>query len=257
MRKIEVTIDSHQALLTINNPPANTWDGASLTLLRDTVAELNDSREIYALVLTGQGDKFFSAGADLNMFADGDMANARRMAVEFSSAFETLSQFRGVSIAAINGFAMGGGLEAAMCCDIRIVESQAQMGLPEATVGLLPGGLGTQHLSWLVGEGWAKRMILLGERVDAETAKAIGLVEEVVPTGESLSRAREMATMAENQSPTSIAACKHLIQSARHRAMSEGYILERDAFVDLFSTEDQKEGVNAFLEKRKPAWKNS
>ena len=84
MRKIEVTIDSHQALLTINNPPANTWDAANLTLLRDTVAELNDNREIYALVLTGQGDKFFSAGADLNMFADGDMANARRMAVEFS-----------------------------------------------------------------------------------------------------------------------------------------------------------------------------
>ena len=106
MRKIEVRIDGHQALLTINNPPANTWDGTSLTLLRDTVAKLNDNREIYALVLTGQGDKFFSAGADLNMFADGDMANARRMAVEFSSAFETLSQFRGVSIAAINGFAM-------------------------------------------------------------------------------------------------------------------------------------------------------
>ena len=121
MRKIEVTIDSHQALLTINNPPANTWDAASLTLLRDTVAELNDNREIYALVLTGQGDKFFSAGADLNMFADGDMANARRMAVEFSSAFETLSQFRGVSIAAINGFAMGGGLEAAMCCDLSLI----------------------------------------------------------------------------------------------------------------------------------------
>ena len=257
MSKIDVTIEGHQALLTINNPPANTWDGESLPLLRDTIAEMNENREVYSLVLTGEGEKFFSAGADLNMFADGDIANARRMAVEFGSAFETLSQFRGVSIAAINGFAMGGGLEAAMCCDIRVAESQAQMGLPEATVGLLPGGLGTQHLSWLVGEGWAKRMILLGERVDAETAKAIGLVEEVVPTGESLKRAQEMATMVENQSPMSIAACKNLIQSARHRAMSDGYILERDSFVNLFSTDDQAEGVNAFLEKRKPAWKNS
>ena len=100
--------------------------------------KLNDERDIYALVMTGAGEKFFSAGADLNLFADGDPDNARRMAVFFGEAFEALADFRGVSIAAVNGFAMGGGLEVAMACDIRIAEEQAKMALPEARVGLLP-----------------------------------------------------------------------------------------------------------------------
>ena len=121
-------------------------------------------------MVTGEGEKFFSAVADLKLFADGDKALAREMARRFGEAFETLSQFRGVSIAAINGYAMGGGLECALACDIRIAETQAQMALPEAAVGLLPCAGGTQLLPLLVGEGWAKRMILCGERVTAETA---------------------------------------------------------------------------------------
>ena len=131
------------------------------------------------------------------------------------------------------------------------------MALPEGTVGLLPCGLGTQHLPWLVGEGWAKRMILCGERVDADTARTIGLVEEVVPKGESLERALALAESAGNQSPKSVAACKRLIMSARSGTMNDTFPVERDEFVALFSTEDQKEGVNAFLEKRRPEWKNA
>lgn len=152
---------------------------------------------------------------------------------------------------------MGGGLECAMSCDIRIAEAQAVMALPEATVGLLPSGLGTQHLPWLVGEGWAKRMILCGERIDAETAARIGLVEEVVGKGESLERAMQLAALTANQSPTSVTACKKLIMSARHKSMPDAFDDERTAFVDLFSTKDQKEGVNAFLEKRSPEWSNA
>ena len=129
------------------------------------------------------GRNSFLAGADLKLFADGDPATARTMAEYFGQAFETLADFRGVSIAAVNGFAMGGGLEVAMACDIRIAEEQAQMALPEARVGLLPCAGGTQRLSWLVGEGWAKRIILCGERINAATAERIGLVEEVVAKG--------------------------------------------------------------------------
>ena len=123
--KLLMEMRGHTALITINTPPANTWDEESLPRLGDLVEQLNEDNNCYSLVITGQGEKFFSAGADLNMFASGDKLVARDLATKFSAAFETLSQFRGVSIAAINGFAMGGGLECALACDIRIAESHA------------------------------------------------------------------------------------------------------------------------------------
>lgn len=254
--KVKAELRGHTALITIDNPAANTWDRDSLSALKALVEALNADRNIYALVVTGAGEKFFSAGADLKLFADGDAGKAGEMARYFGEAFETLADFRGVSIAAINGFAMGGGLEVALACDIRIAEEQAQMALPEAKVGLLPCAGGTQRLAWLVGEGWAKRMILCGERVDAGTAERIGLVEQVVGRGEALATALALAEQVAQQSPTSVGMCKRLIHSARDKALAEGLASERDLFVELFATEDQREGVNAFLEKRKPQWRN-
>ncbi len=254
--KLHVDIRAHTALITINNPPANTWDEESLPALKQVIENLNADKAIYALVITGQGSKFFSAGADLNLFADGDRARARKMARIFGEAFEALSQFRGVSIAAINGYAMGGGLECALACDIRIVEAQSQLALPEATVGLLPCAGGTQNLPWLVGEGWAKRMILCGERINAETAVQIGLAEEQVATGEAAQSALALAEKVARQSPSSVSLCKKLIMSARTNPLAQALPVEREYFVDLFDTEDQKEGVNAFLEKRAAQWKN-
>ncbi|MDQ1091071.1 enoyl-CoA hydratase/carnithine racemase [Xanthomonas sacchari] len=250
-------IDGHTAVVTLCNPPANTWTVHSLRALRELVGALDADRDIYALVLVGAGEKFFSAGADLNQFADGDKARARDVARRFGEAFEALSAFRGVSIAAINGYAMGGGLEVALACDLRIAEAQAQMALPEATVGLLPCAGGTQHLPRLVGEGWAKRMILLGERVDAETALRIGLVEEVVPSGQAQARARDWAAKAARQSPISVAAAKRLVQATRTQSHASALVSEREAFVDLFDSADQAEGVNAFLGKRAPEWRNA
>lgn len=254
---IQLEKREHIAILTINNPPANTWTADSLPALTNIVRELNEDKNIFALVVTGQGEKFFSAGADLKTFADGDKARANQMAQLFGEAFAALTAFRGVSIAAINGYAMGGGLECALACDIRIAEEHAQMALPEATVGLLPCAGGTQNLPWIVGEGWAKRMILCGERVKADKALQIGLVEEVVPSGKGLEKALELAEMACKQSPSSVARCKTLVMSSRDgRSHSDSWRMERELFVELFSTDDQKEGVNAFLEKRKPEWKN-
>lgn len=255
--KLKVEIHGHTAQVTIDNPGANTWDTESLPALKALIAKLNADDSIYALVLTGQGEKFFSAGADLKLFADGDPKTAQAMTQYFGEGFETLADFRGVSIAAINGFAMGGGLEVALACDLRIAETQAQMALPEAKVGLLPCAGGTQRLSWLVGEGWAKRMILCGERISAETALKIGLVEEVVGTGEALGAAMALAEQAAEQSPTSVRFCKELVHSGRDSVIAAGLQGERDKFVELFSTNDQREGVNAFLEKRKPVWTNS
>ncbi len=255
--KLGVEVRGHTALVTIDNPPANTWDAESLKGLEVLVDACTADKSIYAIVVTGRGEKFFSAGADLKLFADGDKGVAATMSVAFGSAFERLANFRGVTIAAINGFAMGGGLECALACDIRIAERQALMALPEATVGLLPCGGGTQNLAWLVGEGWAKRMILCGERIDAQDAVRIGLVEEVVEKGGALGQALKLAESAGRQSPPAVAACKALIQRAREGDISSAYASERESFVKLFDTQDQTEGVKAFLEKRKPVWKNA
>lgn len=258
MTYTNLSIERHQhtVQITLHNPPAHTWTEDSLAALTNLVHDLQQDRDVYALVLTGDGAKFFSAGADLKLFANGDKAVARRMAQRFGEAFEALAGFRGVTIAAINGYAMGGGLECALACDIRIAEEHAQLALPEASVGLLPCAGGTQNLARLVGEGWAKRMILCGERIGAAQALVIGLVEEVVPSGQGLSCALALAAKVARQSPSSVAACKTLIQAGRTLPTQHNLPLERERFVSLFDTEDQKEGVQAFLNKREASWKN-
>lgn len=253
---LDLTIDGHVAVITMNNLPANTWTAESLRGLAAMVEDLNANKSVYALVLRSASDKFFSAGADLKLFADGDKEVAAEMAHLFGRAFETLSDFRGVSIAAINGYAMGGGLEVALACDLRIAEEQAVMALPEAKVGLLPCAGGTQNLTHLVGEGWAKRMILCGEQLKADKAQSIGLVEEVVATGESAEAAMALARQVGNQSPQAVSYCKKLVQHCRHGAIKDGLGREREYFVKLFDGADQQEGVSAFLEKRQPKWQN-
>ncbi len=256
MSQLKLEKRGHTALITISNPPANTWTRETLTQLREAVRSLDQDKNIYALVITGEGQKFFSAGADLNLFASGDKSVASDMSRIFGEAFETLSAFRGVSIAAINGYAMGGGLEVALACDLRIAEEQAQMALPEAKVGLLPCAGGTQNLAWLVGEGWAKRMILCGERIGAAKALQIGLVEEVVAAGLALETALLLADKVAEQSPPAVTACKKLIQQGRSGSITAALPLERELFVGLFDTKDQVEGVSAFLQKRKANWVN-
>jgi enoyl-CoA hydratase/carnithine racemase len=249
-------IEGHTAFVTLDNPPANTWTPESLRSLEGLIGELNADRSVYAAVVTGQGEKFFSAGADLKSFQS-DKVLARHFVARFGAAFEALMNSRFVTIAAINGYAMGGGLECCLACDIRIAEAHAQMGLPEPAVGLLPSGCGTQNLPWLVGEGWAKRMILTNERVDAATALRIGLVQEVVAKGEGVQAATALAERVATLSPRAVEYCKGLIHNARNGIpRPAGLALERERFMDLFEHADQQEGVSAFLEKRKPSWKN-
>lgn len=254
---IRVERQGHVAVIRLCNPPAHAWTRRSAEALEARVTELSGDAGVYALVVTGDGDRFFSAGADLKAFSDGDRAAAQAMVRSIGAAFEALAAFRGVTIAAINGYAMGGGLECALACDLRIAEEHVQMALPEASVGLLPAAGGTQWLPWLVGEGWAKRMILCGERVDAARALAIGLVEEVVPRGRSLPAALALTARIALQSPGSVAACKALIQEARRCPPRHALAAERERFLDLFGTPDQAEGVRAFLERRQPRWRDA
>jgi enoyl-CoA hydratase/carnithine racemase len=253
---IHSRIEAHTAFITIDNPPANTWTPDGLRTLEALIGDLNGDRQVYAAVITGTGGKFFSAGADLKSFS-ADKVLARHFIARFGATFDALMNARFVTIAAINGYAMGGGLECCLACDIRIAEAHAQMGLPEPAVGLLPAGTGTQNLPWLVGEGWAKRMILTNERVDAATALRIGLVQEVVEKGNALEAATAMAERVSTLSPRAVEYCKSLIHNARNGIPRRaGLALERERFMDLFDHGDQAEGVNAFLEKRKPEWKN-
>jgi enoyl-CoA hydratase/carnithine racemase len=255
---IECTIADSVAEIVLNNPAANTFTAEGLDQLRELIAGLNGDARVRAAVITGAGEKFFCAGADLKQFADGDKVRARAVAQRFGATFEALQCARPVMIAAINGFAMGGGLECALACDMRICEEHAQMALPEPSVGLLPCGCGTQTLPWLVGEGWAKRMILTNERVDAGTALAIGLVEQVVPRGQARAEARKIAQRVATLSPQAVTYSKALIHQAREgTARHAALAVERERFVDLFDGEDQREGVNAFLEKRTPAWRGT
>jgi enoyl-CoA hydratase/carnithine racemase len=255
---IECSIDGSVALITLNNPSANTFTAAGLEQLQALIGDLNRNLQVRAAVITGRGEKFFSAGADLKEFANGDKVHARLMAQRFGSTFEALQESRPVVIAAMNGYAMGGGLECALACDMRICEEQAQMALPEPSVGLLPCGCGTQTLPWLVGEGWAKRMILTNERINADTALRIGLVEQVVARGQATPTALELAKRVATLSPGAVTYSKTLIHQARQGTpRGAALAMERERFVDLFDGDDQREGVNAFLEKRKPNWRNA
>ena len=255
--KIKVSVTGSIAQISINNPPANTWDLESLPGLQQAVEKLNEMPEVIALVIHGEGEKFFSAGADLKQFSTGDKSLSKEVAEAFGEAFEALAGFSGVSIAAINGYSMGGGLEVALACDIRIAEEQAQMALPEAAVGLLPCAGGTQRLSWLVGEAWASRMILCGERLKADKAEQIGLVQEIVPKGEALNTALALAEKVSAQSPDAVRACKRLLTGPREQAIAPGLVDERSEFIDLIGEANQLEGTNAFLEKRAAIWSHT
>nr|MBV6630340.1 enoyl-CoA hydratase [Oceanococcus sp. HetDA_MAG_MS8] len=251
--QLPVRIDGSTAIVTITNPPANTWTLESLRALPGVLHKIAHNPQVRALIITGEGPKFFSAGADLKTFAEGGKLAGASMAQAFGAAFEALASCPLPTIAAINGYAMGGGLEAALACDMRIASDSAQMALPEASVGLLPCAGGTQWLAHLVGEGWAKRLILCGERIDAATAERIGLVEEVVDAESVLPAAQRLAAKVSKQSPDAVMASKRLIQAARAPAQA-ALPAEREAFLALFDRPNQAEGVTAFLEKRQPRW---
>lgn len=240
------------ATVTIDRPEKrNALNGQVRRELVEAFDALEDESGIRVVVLTGAGDRAFVAGADIGEFAERTPLE-QRAAMEGRRVFEVVAAFPRPVIASINGYALGGGCELALACDLRIAARSARLGQPEVNLGLLPGGGGTQRLPRLVGLGRAMRLILTGELIDATEAERIGLVDEVVDDDKLGPRTAELAASIARHSPVALRLIKEAVQAAAEMPLTAGLRLERELFVTAFSSEDRSEGIRAFLEKRTP-----
>ena len=216
--------------------------------------ELRDDESVGVVIFTGAGDKAFIAGADIAEFA-GRTALTQRDVMLGRSLFTAIDTFPKPVIAMVNGYCLGGGCELALACDLRIASETASFGQPEINLGIIPGGGGTQRLTRLVGEGKAMEMILTGDIIDAKTAFTLGLVNMVVPAEDLEAKTMEIANRISEKSPIALRMAKEAVRIASRSNLDEGLRREVDLFALCFSSEDKDEGVRAFLEKRKPAFK--
>lgn len=253
---VRVDVDADGiATLTVNRPKAlNALNSEVLDSIHAEVRKLEASGDAKALVLTGAGDKAFVAGADIAEMKDYGPAEAEEFSMRGQNAFQALQEFPGPVIAAVNGFALGGGFELALACDVLVASSSAKVGLPETTLGVIPGFGGTQTLPRRVGPGHAKRLLFTGAMLDAEEAARIGAVDLVVAPEELMETAYGIARKAGKNGPLAVARAKRLVNEGAHMDLREAIKLEAIAFGEVFGTSDQKEGMAAFLEKRKPAF---
>ena len=239
------------ALLSINNPKSlNALNSATLQELNDCLKSLQVRKDIRVVIVTGAGPKAFVAGADISEMVNATPAEGRAMALLADEAFSRLEKMPQVTIAAVNGYALGGGCELAMACDIRIAAESAVFGQPECGLGILPGFGGTQRLARLVGKGRAKELIFTCDRIDAQEAWRIGLVNKVVPQAELLDACRAMAQRILKNGGYAVTLAKQAINAGLDTDLANGLKMEADAFALSFSTHDKKEGMAAFLEKR-------
>lgn len=239
------------ALITINRPQSlNALNANTISELSDAVGKLEQDAEVRVIILTGSGEKSFVAGADIKEFSDFGKEKAEELSRNgHHILFDKIENLSKPVIAAVNGFALGGGLELAMACHIRYASENAKLGLPEVTLGLIPGYGGTQRLPKLVGKGHANEMIFSAKMVPAQKAKEIGLVNEVFPLEELLAKTKELAEIISRNSPLGISKA---IQAVNLSGTEKGFETEIKSFGELFDLPDKKEGVAAFLEKRKP-----
>ena len=253
---IEVARDDAVAVVTVNRPDAlNALDAPTLTELRDRLRETADDPEVRVVVLTGAGDRAFVAGADIKYMSGLGVDEARewgRLGQEAGRLLETMPK---PTIAAINGFALGGGCELALACDFRYASTGAKLGQPEVNLGIIPGWGGTQRLSRAVGIGLAKELILTGRMVDADEALRIGLVNAVFEPVELREKTMETARALAAKGPLALAAAKAALNRALAGDHAENLEREADDFGQLFSSDDAREGMTAFAEKREPSFK--
>ncbi len=243
------------AILTINRPKKlNALNQEVRDLSLGYLEEIENDDDVGVVVITGAGDKAFIAGADISEF-EGRSPFDQREAMRFPRVFDVMANFPKPVIAMINGFCLGGGCELSMSCDIRVASDRARIGQPEINLGLIPGGGGTQRLPRLVGLGQAMKIILSGEMIGADEAHRIGLIDEVVPHEQLRERTLELAGKIAAKSPLTLRVAKEAMRASERLSIEDGIVYERDLFCLCFSTEDKKEGVEAFLEKRAAEWK--
>ena len=244
--------DDHIAVVTLNRPEKlNALNAELRGLLQDTFDDLADDDHVRVVVVHGTGEKAFVAGADITEFharspeEQRDVYRQRRI-------YEAVADFPKPVIAALHGFCIGGGSELALACDVRVADATTRISQAEIRIGLIPGGGGTQRLARLVGRGWASIISFTGDFVDAEEARRIGYVDVLVPEGQHLERSLELAGRMARWSPVSLRLAKDAIRAAYEMPLSEGLVYEKERFLDAFASEDGREGVAAFVEKRKP-----
>lgn len=239
------------SIITINRPESlNALNAQTIKELSNAIDELNNDTTCRAVIITGSGEKSFVAGADIKEFTDLGQKEAEELARNgHNSLFNKIENMNKPVIAAVNGFALGGGLELAMACHIRYASENAKLGLPEVTLGLIPGYGGTQRLPKLVGKGIANEMIFSAKMITAQKAKEIGLVNEVYSIEELLTKTKELASLIARNSPMAIAKAIHAVNLSD---TEKGFDAEIKAFGEVFELDDKKEGVTAFIEKRKP-----
>lgn len=240
-------------IITINRPKAlNALNVDTLNELISAIKIFDDDKSVRVIIITGAGEKAFVAGADITGFPKMGRSGADQFAHIGHDLMRTIESAGKPVIAAVNGYALGGGTELALSCDFIYASENAVFGLPEVSLGIFPGFGGTQRLNKVVGMNWAREMIFTGRKIKADEALRIGLINKLVTTAELMNEAMKCANEIIANSPMAIAAVKDVINRGATLPLSEGLAIERAKFSDCFDTLDMKEGVNAFLERRKP-----
>lgn len=249
--------EGNLAVITINRPKAlNALNSETLKELDDAIENLENDNDIYCVILTGAGEKAFVAGADIAEMKDLDSAEGQAFGALGNKVFRRLENLNKPVIAAISGFALGGGCELAMSCDIRIASEKAKFAQPEAGLGITPGFGGTQRLPRLVGEGKAKELIYTCAMIKADEALRIGLVNKVVPLENLMDEARNMAKVICKNAPIAVRTCKDAINRGMQVDIDKAIEIEAEDFGSCFDSLDQKEGMTAFIEKREKNFQN-
>jgi enoyl-CoA hydratase len=244
------------AVVTVNRPEKlNALSAALLGELDDAFRRVESDAGVRGLIVTGAGEKAFVAGADVGEIPVGDAAAAREMSLRGQAVFGRLERMGKPSVAVINGYALGGGLELALCCSMRVASENAKLGFPEIGLGIMPGYGGTQRLARLVGRGCALEMLLTGEPIGAAEAERIGLVNHVVPRAGLLDFSRGLLRRIFGNAPLAASSILEAVDKGSNRSLEEGLRVEAAAFGALAATEDAVEGTRAFIEKRKPLFK--
>lgn len=244
------------ATITLNRPEAlNAFSKEVVAEAMQALEEIKNDENVRVVVLTGAGEKAFSAGADIKTMIGMNALKARDLSLMGERLCVALENLEKPVIAAINGYALGGGLEVAMACDLRIASETARMGQTEINIGLIPGWGGTQRLTRLVGRGKAKEFVFTGKMFDAKTAEQLGIVNMIVPAEKFREAVRQFALDLAAKAPVALKVAKTLINKGADIGLESALALEREGFGVVASTEDLQEGVKAFTEKRKPAFK--